>query len=104
MNRGDSSGAATTKTVESPHAQDCLIDGVEIRTDILLVGPGMLELAACRQPVLAPISILGVHKPHIREASRRFVVLGPAASSADNDIVVEGIRREAVMENRVEGS
>jgi len=87
-----------------PDSRGCLLNGVEIRTDILLVGRGMLELAAGRQPVIAPISILGVHKPNIREASWRFVVLGPAASPADNYIVVEGKRREAVMENHLEGS
>ena len=59
---------------------------------------GMFDLASGRQSVFTSAAILVVHKPHVRDASQRLVIFGPAASPANNDIVVKGIRREAVVE------
>ena len=86
------------------HSHGCLVDRIKVRAHIFPVGSGVLELATRSQSVVAPVSILEIRKAYIRTVPRCLVVLRPAASTVDDDIVVKRIRGEAVVEDTFRAS
>ena len=81
------------------NSSGCLIDRINVCAHVFPVSGGVLELATRGQSVVAPVSILVVHKAHIRNVAGYLVVLRPATSAPDNDVVVKSIGDEAIVEN-----
>src|SRR5215470_392310 len=76
----------------STDARRGAFDGVDVGTRILTVGTLTLELAGGREPVLASLAFLRIHKSNVRQFRRSGGALGYISTPADNDIVLKLVR------------